>query len=519
VHNNYYFLRQLSTQLNEKIVGYSVVSCFSQNKDELVIELNNSRNSFFIKTNLSSGFCCLSFPENFHRARKNSVDLFKDIILKKVIAVKQFENERSFALELEDHHSLIFKMHNNFANVLYLKDDVVKEIFRNHLQSDFEIAPKKLNRSIDFSRETFLKNTSPLSSVYFTFGKIVWDYLEDRNFSSLDKENQWQLFEQTLRLLEKPNYCLVERKGKLVFSLLQYEKIIREFSDPILAINEFSDRLIRDQVFYQEKSGLLHQFQTKLKGSQSYLKKNTLKLNELTNDHHYQLWGDLIMANLNNVKTGSDKISLPSFYDDSTLDIKLKKELNPQKNAEVFYRKAKNQQIEINKLKEAIAQKENEIVKLNAWIDLCERIDELKELRKIKTEAGLDKKEQGQAENLPFHEFEFKSYKILVGRNAEANDKLTLKYSYKDDLWLHAKDVAGSHVLIKYQSGKNFPKDVIEYAAGLAAYNSKRKNESLCPVAFTQKKYVRKRKGDPAGMVVVEREEVILVEPKPGIRD
>jgi predicted ribosome quality control (RQC) complex YloA/Tae2 family protein len=179
----------------------------------------------------------------------------------------------------------------------------------------------------------------------------------------------------------------------------------------------------------------------------------------------------------------------------------------------VFYRKAKNKQIEINKLKESLTQKEGEIVKLNEWIDSCEQTDELNELRKIRADAGLDKKQHGQVENLPFHEFEFKGYKILVGRNAEANDKLTLKYSYKDDLWLHAKDVAGSHVLIKHQSGKDFPKDVIEYAAGLAAYNSKRKNESLCPVAFTQKKYVRKRKGDPAGMVVVEREEVILVEP------
>jgi predicted ribosome quality control (RQC) complex YloA/Tae2 family protein len=187
--------------------------------------------------------------------------------------------------------------------------------------------------------------------------------------------------------------------------------------------------------------------------------------------------------------------------------------LNPQKNAEIFYRKAKNQQIEINKLKEAITQKENEILKLKEWIGLTDETSELKELRKIVVEAGLDKKKQGQTETLPFHEFEFKGYKILVGKNAESNDKLTLKYSYKDDLWLHAKDVAGSHVLVKYQSGKNFPKDVIEYAAGLAAYNSKRKNESLCPVAFTQKKFVRKRKGDPAGMVVVEREEVILVEP------
>jgi predicted ribosome quality control (RQC) complex YloA/Tae2 family protein len=114
----------------------------------------------------------------------------------------------------------------------------------------------------------------------------------------------------------------------------------------------------------------------------------------------------------------------------------------------------------------------------------------------------------------PYHTFEFKGFQIWVGKNAEANDELTLMHTYKEDLWLHAKDVAGSHVIIKHQSGKNFPKDVIERAAQLAAYNSKRKTESLCPVAVTPKKFVRKRKGDPAGMVVVEKEEVILVEPK-----
>lgn len=513
MHNNYYFLRQLSARLSERIVGYTIVSCFSQNKDELIIELNNSRDSFFTKVNLTAGFCCLSFPGNFHRARKNSVDLFKEIILKKVTSINQFENERSFSLELGNHHSLIFKMHNNFANVLFLRDGHVEEIFRNHLQSDFEIIPEKLNRPMDFTKENFLNNTSPLNTVYFTFGKLVWDYLEEKNFSQLENRNQWLLFKQTLQQLARPTYYLIERRGKLIFSLLPFANIITEFSDPILAVSEFSDRLIRDQVFYFEKSTTLHQLHAKLKGSESYLKKNSQKLSELINDDHYQLWGDLIMANMNSIKAGLEKISLPSFYDESMVEIKLKKELNSQKNAEIFYRKAKNQQIEIDKLKESITSKENEIIKLKGWIQASEQAGELKEVRKIMTETGLDKKQQGQAENLPFHEFEFKGYKILVGRSAEANDKLTLKYSYKDDLWLHAKDVAGSHVLIKHQSGKNFPKDVIEYAAGLAAYNSKRKNESLCPVAFTQKKYVRKRKGDPAGMVVVEREEVILVQP------
>jgi len=429
------------------------------------------------------------------------------------MTVRQFENERSFSIELEDRCSILFKMHGNFSNVLFLKEGKVAEIFRNHLQSDFEITPEKLDRTIDFGQGNFEKNIGQLPAAYYTLGKIVFDYLEKQDFAALGIEDQWRLFKKTWSLLENPIYYLMERKGQLVFSLLPFEKIIREFTDPIEALNSFSDRFIHDHVFYQEKSSILNQLLVKVKGSKNYFKKNSIKLTELVNDHHCQRWADLIMANMHKIKLGQDKIVVPDFYDQSDVTIKLKKELNPQQNAEVFYRKAKNQHIEINKLKEALTQKENEIAHLQEVFERIEEVVDLKTLRKASVDLGLIKKDQLQFENLPYHEFEFKGFKILVGRNAEANDKLTLKYSYKEDLWLHAKDVAGSHVLIKYQSGKKFPKEVIEYAAGLAAYNSKRKSESFCPVAFTSKKYVRKRKGDPAGMVVVEKEEVILVKP------
>ncbi|MDZ7646355.1 MAG: NFACT family protein [Cytophagales bacterium] len=75
------------------------------------------------------------------------------------------------------------------------------------------------------------------------------------------------------------------------------------------------------------------------------------KLDELVNDRHYQIWGDLIMAHMHQIKIGTEKVVLESFYDGQPIEIKLKQELNPQKNAELFYRKAKNQQIEITKLR------------------------------------------------------------------------------------------------------------------------------------------------------------------------
>jgi predicted ribosome quality control (RQC) complex YloA/Tae2 family protein len=101
-----------------------------------------------------------------------------------------------------------------------------------------------------------------------------------------------------------------------------------------------------------------------------------------------------------------------------------------------------------------------------------------------------------------------------VGKNARNNDLLTQKHTHKEDLWLHAKDVSGSHVVLKHRSGKPFPEDVIEIAAELAAYYSRRKRDSLCPVSYTPKKYVRKPKGAEPGAVVLEREKVLLVQPR-----
>ncbi|MEL7006397.1 MAG: NFACT RNA binding domain-containing protein, partial [Bacteroidota bacterium] len=104
-------------------------------------------------------------------------------------------------------------------------------------------------------------------------------------------------------------------------------------------------------------------------------------------------------------------------------------------------------------------------------------------------------------------------FDIYIGKNARANDELLRKYAFKEDLWLHAKDVSGSHVLVKHKAAKPFGAPVIEKAAQLAAYYSKRKNDTLCPVIYTPRKFVRKRKNDPPGAVVVEKEKVLLVEP------
>ena len=315
--------------------------------------------------------------------------------------------------------------------------------------------------------------------------------------------------------LENPSYYIIELDNTIRLSLIPIGVIKKTLSDPITAGNEFYYTSTQASALLLEKKSVLAALRSNLSASKNFLQKNSEKLNELKHDSNYKEWADLIMANLHQIKPNTEQITVSNFYNqDLPIDIKLKKTLSPQKNAELYYRKSKNQQMEMDRLQHAIHAKDAAIQKLEKQIYETEQATDLKEVRRLNSEHAPAETNKKQATPLPYHEFLINGFKIWVGKNAQSNDILTLKFGYKEDLWLHAKDVAGSHVLIKHQAGKNFPKDVIERAAQLAAYNSKRKNETLCPVVVTSKKYVRKRKGDPAGTVVVEREDVIMVEPR-----
>lgn len=133
----------------------------------------------------------------------------------------------------------------------------------------------------------------------------------------------------------------------------------------------------------------------------------------------------------------------------------------------------------------------------------------------IKPLSKKHRKEEIEAasKQLPFRMYKREGFEILVGKNARNNDELSFHFAAKNDLWLHAKDVTGSHVVIRHRAGKDLPPMVLEYAAQLAAFFSKRKQDTLVPVIYTPRKYIRKRKGDPPGLVAVDREQVIMVEP------
>ena len=296
MHNNYYFLRQLSKSLEVTLTGTVISECFSQNKDELVIRFETHTEPFFIKASLEPSFTCLSFPGDFSRARKNSVDLFDNMIGHRVTGIRQFENERSFAILLSEDKALLFKMHGNRSNIILFEKDIPLQLFRNNIPADITLRLDSLDRTIDWSYDAFIQYRSKLQSLYFTFGKIIWKYLASKNFETLSAEQQWQEIQTIRKQLDNPVYFISQADNTLALSLIQYGHVLKHFSDPVKATNEFFYTYTQQAAFIREKGATISLLRNKLQGSEAYYQKTFDKLAEVESDNHYKVWADLVMA-------------------------------------------------------------------------------------------------------------------------------------------------------------------------------------------------------------------------------
>ncbi len=507
--SNYFFLKRLALSLEQELAGLTFIECFSQNKEELILGFANETKEFWIKANLDPNISIISFPESVARARKNSVDLFTSLRSKTVVSCKVFQFERSFEITFKDELSLIFKMHGRRANILFLQENKVKEVFRNSLSADFDLTPDGLKKEIEISESSFRTNGCNPIELLPALGKEVQSYWES-HFSTSDDHEKWVELQKLLEQLDTNPIFLDEENSKL--SLLQIDDAT-ETLDPIEASNWLFAKKTREFYFEREKTQIKSRLNQSIRQSENYIFKTSEKLRVVQSQRNPEEIANIIMANLSLIEKGLSKVVLNDIYSGDFIEIKLNPKLSPQKNAENFYRKSKNRHQEIDALEKNISEKQKRIDDLNQLIEALESVQNSKELKQYLKTNKLEKTSSKPEKNKPYHEFEKDSWNILVGKNAKANDELTLKVATKNDLWLHAKDVSGSHVVIKEKPGQNFPIHIIEYAAALAAFNSKRKTDSVCPVIYTKKKFVRKPKGSPPGTVIVEKEEVIMIEP------
>lgn len=246
-----------------------------------------------------------------------------------------------------------------------------------------------------------------------------------------------------------------------------------------------------------------------------------IELKESENREEFKLKGDLISANLYRVEKGMSSVRVENFYDEACpeIEIKLDPRLTPSQNMQHYYAEYRKADTAEKILTEQIAKGEEELAYIDSVFDALTRTngeDEVNELRMELAEQGYIRAAKLKGKPPKSHPpLEFKSpegFTILVGRNNKQNDMLTTKLAEKTDIWLHTKNITGSHVIIR-ANGQTVPDDTIIYAARLAAFHSKAKNSSQVPVDYVPVKFVKKPSGSKPGMVIFTNNRTLYVTP------
>ena len=516
MHLTYHFLRFLAPALSDSFARNTIVACFSQSKDELIFETEGAQGTQFIRAHLLPPQVYLSFPSEFHRAKRNSVSLFESLIGDQIRACRVFSNERALKFELSSGKVLVFKLHGNRSNcLLYLPEAVEPEVwFRNVISEDKVLDWRTLDRQLDLSLEQFIQLEGNVSQFLPTLGPVPRAWLKQKGYLDLDLNAKWDLIQELLDLLDSPLYTLVEKEGELLLSLLPEPEAKATYADSIRACNELFYQALVLGSFEKEKNSLLKSYQDQLKRIEAYLKKSGEKLQELKDSPPPSQLADVIMANLHVFGETTREAELVNFYTGEKVKVSLKPNQKPQDLAASLYRKSKNRQLEIDQLEKTLAAKKAQAQSLQSLLENLQKAQDFRALKEFKKEHKEDLPSSKTEVSSPFKVFEVEGFTIWVGKSAKDNDEMLRNYVHKDDLWLHARQVPGSHVIIRRKGMPSVPQQVVERAASLAAFYSKLKTDSLSPVIVTEAKFVRKVKGSAPGSVVVDKEKVILVAPK-----
>ena len=516
MHNNYFFLQKLVVQLRQTLMYARLKQCFSQEKDELVLGFERQNGAdFWIKCVLGSQFSILQFPDQFHRAGRNSVDLFSELLLAEVQAVEMFENERAFSIHLLGDFVLVFKLFGNRSNLILFRDSTYQAQFQGKLKNDQSIELHQIDRVINQDYQSFLENDGEVFSLFPTLGKEGLAYLNRNGFENLEFQNRWTLIQQMLWELDQHVFYIAESEKGVYLTLFPINDFLYKSTNPIEALNKLYSFHFSIGEFKREKNQILAVLDRKLTKSCNYL--DELNRQKILRDSNvpYEEIGNILMANLHAIPANISHVVLDDFYRNQPIKIKLNATLSAAQNAENYYRKSKNYSKEVAYWQSNVHKKSQEIIQIQEQILAVEKAETRKALKPFLPILTQSKKPEIEGSEIPFKQFEVDGWLIWVGKSAKNNDLLTLKYAKKFDLWLHARDVAGSHVIIRNPNQKVVPKYVVEKAAGLAAYFSKRQSDTLCPVIVTPKKYVRKTKDLLVGQMIVDREEeVVLVKPE-----
>ena len=343
----------------------------------------------------------------------------------------------------------------------------------------------------------------------------------------------YRIFSDLFTNIKKDEYnpCIVidENVDKVIdfscinLSYLDGNKFIKNDSISQIIEDYYKTKDFKERV-HQRTADLRKSISIKLERLYHKQKKIEKELRDADNADEFKVKGELLTSYIYMIQKGMESVEVANFYDVnySNIRIALNKNLTPSENAQKYfkkYNKLKTAKIELTS-QIAICNEEIEYLEnIMLGIENCENLEELDDIKDELIKLGYAKapfrykaKKDIDPTTKPNQFTSSDGFTILVGKNNKQNDYLTLRIADPEDLWMHTKNIPGSHVIIKC-AGKEVPDNTLLEAATLAAYFSKARLSSQVPVDYTMKKHVKKPSGSKPGMVIYETNSTIYVTP------
>ncbi|ACK90525.1 MULTISPECIES: NFACT family protein [Bacillus] len=311
--------------------------------------------------------------------------------------------------------------------------------------------------------------------------------------------------------------------GKEFFYLFPLAHLAGE-NKTFSSVSELLDRFFFGKAERDRVKQQAHDLERFMQNEKNKNEKKLIKLEKTLQDagkaDKYQLFGELLTANMYALKKGDKDIEVVNYYDENggTIKIALDPLKTPSENAQRYFQKYQKAKNSIVVVEEQIEKTKEEILYFDSLLQQMEAASskDIEEIREELAEEGyMRNRKTKNAKKKPTKPVLDKyvasdGTEIFVGKNNKQNDYLTTKFARRDEIWLHTKDIPGSHVVIR--SLEPAEETLLE-AAKIAAYYSKAKESSSVPVDFTKIRHVKKPSGAKLGFVTYDNQQTVYVTP------
>ena len=537
-----FFLHHMVEELRTELLNGRIQKINQPFDQELVLQIRSNRKSHRLLLSAHPVFGRIQLTEStFENPAQPSTFI---MVLRKYLqgavieSIKQIENDRIVEItvsnknEIGDHiqATLIIEIMGKHSNILLVDKsshkilEVIKHIgfsqnsYRTLLPGATYIAPPGTEALNPFTikdeklfeiLQTQELTSKNLQNLFQGLGKDTATELEKQLLN--DKLATFRNF-----FGQETNPCLTDKS----FSCVPFSSKTAENFDSLSQLLDvyYKDKAERDRV-KQQASELIRRVENELQKNRQKLKKQEKELLATENAEEFRQKGELLTTFLHQVPNDQDQVILENYYTNQPITIALDKALTPNQNAQRYFKR-------YQKLKEAVKYLTDLIEETKATILYLESVetvlnqaglDEIAEIREELIQTGFIRRRQRekiQKRQKPEQYLASDGKTIIyVGRNNLQNEELTFKMARKEELWFHAKDIPGSHVVI---SGNLNPTDEVKTdAAELAAYFSKGRLSNLVQVDMIEVKKLNKPTGGKPGFVTYTGQKTLRVTPDP----